>query len=301
MLVGTQLCNYAKISSMISSIQAIILGALQGITELFPVSSLGHSVILPKLLGWNGVDQHNALFLVFLVATHLATSLVLFGFFFKDWVLIIKGIFRSLAIRKIETTDTYAKLGWLIIVSSIPAGILGLLFEEKLKALFASPRAVAIFLILNGFMLYAAELLRKKSKTQLGGGSDVEIAKMTWLQAVKIGCAQCIALIPGFSRTGSTIGGGLTVGLDQESSARFSFLIATPIIFAASLLKLPELITPEARGAIYPILLGSLASALTAYFSIRFLTRYFQTKKLTPFAVYCIVAGALATLILFVR
>lgn len=284
---------------MISYFQAIILGAAQGITELFPISSLGHSVILPKILNWN-IDQGSNLFLVFLVATHLATALVLLGFFFKDWILIIKGIVRSLRIRKIEQTDTYAKLGWLIIVGSIPVGILGLLFEDKLKIIFASPRYVAVFLILNGFLLYGAELLRKKSKLQ-NIHSDEQIAKMSWLQSIKIGLAQCLALIPGFSRTGSTIGGGLLIGLDREDAARFSFLLATPIIFAAAVLKLPDLAISNDKSIMGPVLIGSIVAGAAAYFSVRFLTKYFKTKKLTPFAWYCIIAGIASSILFLFR
>ncbi len=282
---------------MITYFQSIILGAIQGVTELFPISSLGHSVILPKLLGWN-INQSDNSFLIFLVATHLATALVLFGFYFKDWILIIKGVGRSLKMREINQSDTYAKLGWLIIVSTIPAGILGILFEEKLKILFAAPQYVAIFLILNGILLYGAELLRKKTNEQKIF-NDTEIVKMSWFQAVKIGFAQCLALIPGFSRTGSTIGGGLLIGLGHEDALRFSFLLATPIIFAAGVLKLPELLTNQAIN-VGPILIGSIVAAIAAYFSVHFLTKYFQTKKLTPFAVYCIVVGAIVSLIFLV-
>ena len=285
---------------MLSYFQAIILGAIQGITELFPISSLGHSVILPSVLGWD-INQNDNFFLVFLVATHIATAVVLFGFFFKDWVLIVKGIFRSLKMRTIDQTDTYAKLGWLIVVSSIPAGILGLLLEEKLKILFASPRAVAIFLILNGFLLYGAELLRRKKIEMQSSHNDEQIAKISWMQAVKIGLAQCLALIPGFSRTGSTIGGGLLIGLNHEDSARFSFLMATPIIFAAAVLKLPELLMSNDTNIIGPILTGSVVAGIAAYFSISFLTKYFKTKKLTPFAVYCILLGIGTSLLFLLR
>ncbi len=290
---------------MITYFQSIILGAIQGVTELFPISSLGHSVILPQIFGWN-IDQHANYFLIFLVATHLATSLVLLAFFFRDWILIVKGIARSIKMRVIDTTDTYAKLGWLIIVSSIPAGILGLLFEDKIKSLLASPSYTAIFLILNGLLLYGAEVLRRNShkKSMTGDGmqsSDTRIAQISWSQSLKVGCAQCLALIPGFSRTGSTIGGGLLVGLNHEDAARFSFLLATPIILAASILKLPELISAGSTGTIGPIVVGSVSAAVTAFFSISFLTKYFQSKKLTPFAVYCVVVGVLATVILTIK
>ena len=177
---------------MISYFQAIIIGGMQGIAELFPISSLGHSVILPKLLGWN-IDQGATSFLIFLVATHLATALVLLGFFFKDWVLIVKGMLRSLKMRRIDPADAYTRLGWLIVVSSIPAGILGLLFEEKLKQLFASPMIAALFLTINGLLLFDAEILRKNAtknetvasasmsaKIETDSRSDETIAKITW-------------------------------------------------------------------------------------------------------------------------
>ena len=276
------------------------MGALQGVTELFPISSLGHSVILPQLLGWS-IDQSDNSFLIFLIATHLATALVLFGFFFKDWMRIIGGIFRSLRIRKIDPADTYAKIGWLIVVGSIPAGLLGLLFEDKLKSLFAAPEAAAVFLMLNGCMLYGAELLRRKKSENQNSHKDEEISKISWNQSVKIGIAQCLALIPGFSRTGSTIGGGLLAGLDHESAARFSFLLATPIIFAAAALKLPELLISGNRSSIGPIIAGSMSAGAAAYLSIRFLTKYFETKKLAPFALYCIVAGIVASLVFLLR
>jgi undecaprenyl-diphosphatase len=283
---------------MISYFQAVILGVLQGVTELFPISSLGHSVILPKVLNWN-VNQYDNSFLIFLVATHLATALVLFGFFFKDWMLIIKGIFRSIKVRKIDLADTYAKLGWLIIVGSIPAGVLGLLFEDKLKILFASPKYVSIFLILNGFLLFGAESLKRNIEKK-DIHSDEEISKISWIQSIKIGFAQCLALIPGFSRTGSTIGGGLLIGLNHEDSARFSFLLATPIILAASVLKLPELLISSNRSIFLPTLIGFMSAGIAAYLSVVFLTKYFENKKLTPFAIYCIVFG-IATFLFLIR
>lgn len=276
------------------------MGAMQGVSELFPVSSLGHSVILPKLLGWS-VNQNDNLFLIFLVATHLATALVLLGFFHKDWLLIIKGIFRSIKIREINPSDIYAKLGWLIVVGTIPAGVLGILFEDKLKVLFASPNIVAVFLILNGIILYGAELLRKKSEKNTNENADKNLDQMTWWQSVKVGLAQCLALIPGFSRTGSTIGGGLLIGFDHKNAARFSFLLATPIIFAASVLKLPELIISDDSRAVGPILVGSVIAAITAYLSVRFLTKYFETKTLTPFAIYCVAIGVLSCVVFFFR
>lgn len=287
---------------MLTYVQAIMLGGIQGITELFPISSLGHSVIIPALLHWN-LDRNSNIFLVFVIATHFATALVLFFFFFSDWVLILKGILRSFTNREIRTDDTYAKIGWLIIVASIPAGIIGILFEKKLTILFASPLIISLFLILNGFVLYGVEVVRKRKERNIVTLTpDQTIAHMTFYQTVKIGCAQCLALLAGFSRTGSALAGGLLTGLDHESSARFSFLLATPIIFAAAILKIPDIFTPQSSVSLLgPVIAGFCASGIAAFFSVVFLTTYFKTKKLTPFAVYCILAGVLSFVFLFFK
>jgi len=285
---------------MISYPQAIIFGLIQGVTELFPISSLGHSVILPKLFNWN-INQNDPFFLTFLVATHAATSLILFIFFWKDWKRIILGLIRSLRIREIKETDADAKLGWLLIIATIPAGILGLLFEDQLKTLFASPQLVAAVLIFNGLLLFGAEILRRKRKEQAVIGSNQRIAKLSFAQAIKVGIMQCLALIPGFSRTGATITGSLLVGLSHEDGARYSFLLATPIIGAAALLKLPELSTKAEGAFIGQALVGAVFAAIAAYLSVRFLTKYFQTRNLTPFAVYCILLGGLTSLLFFFR
>jgi len=283
---------------MITFFQAVVLGSLQGITELFPVSSLGHSVLLPALFGWS-ISQNSDTFLTFLVATHFATALVLFMFFFKDWVLIVKAIFRSLKNRVININDTYEKLGWMIVIATIPVGILGVLFQDKVQALLASANYVCLFLIVNGLVLFGAEYLRKKAIATVAD-TDAKIAKISWFDSVKVGVSECIALIPGFSRTGATLSSGLFIGLDHEAAARFSFLLATPVIFAAAVLKLPDLFGLDPQTSL-PIFVGALFAALGAYFSIKFLSRYFKTKTLTPFAIYCILAGAVSFLILLVR
>jgi undecaprenyl-diphosphatase len=281
---------------MISYVQAVILGLLQGVSELFPVSSLGHSVILPRLLGWH-IHQNDSFFITFLVATHLATALVLLGFFWHDWVRIVRGLGRSLRDREIRADDADAKLGWLLIVGTIPAGILGLLLQDKLRSVFASATSAAFFLFLNGFLLYGAELLRRRAPQPETGDPDGRIAeRVSWRGAVAVGAAQALALIPGFSRSGATMGGGLLIGLSNEDAARFAFLLATPIIGAAAALKLPELFGPHGNGVRGPALVGALCSAVTAYFAVRFLMRFFETNRLTPFAVYCIVAGAATSL-----
>jgi undecaprenyl-diphosphatase len=275
--------------------QAILLGLLQGVSELFPVSSLGHSVILPSLLGWN-IHQNDPYFLTFLVATHLATALVLLGFFWADWVRIVKGIGRSLRDRGIAPEDTDAKLGWLLVVGTIPAGIIGLALESKLRSVFASPQSAAIFLTLNGVLLYGAELLRRRAP-QTDADDDTRIAKQVgWRDTTLVGGAQALALVPGFSRSGAAMAGGLLVGLSHKDAARFAFLLATPIIGAAAILKLPELAGSQGNGVRGQALVGALCAAFTAYLSVRFLMRYFETQTLLPFAIYCFVAGGAAAI-----
>ena len=287
------------IAELITYPQAIVLGLLQGVTELFPVSSLGHSVILPSLLGWN-IHQNDKYFLSFLVATHLATAIVLLLFFWQDWVRIVKGLGRSLRDRGVAPDDKDAKLAWLLIVGTIPAGILGLALESKLRHVFASPKSASFFLILNGFMLYGAELLRRRAPVHEEGDPDERIAKeVGYKGATGVGAAQAIALIPGFSRSGASMGGGLLVGLSNEDAARYAFLLATPIIGAAALLKLPELFGTDGNGVRGQALVASLCSALSAYFAVRFLMRFFETNRLTPFAIYCVAAGT-ACLIYFI-
>ena len=283
------------LAALISYPRAILLGLLQGVSELFPVSSLGHSVILPKLLGWN-IHQNDKYFITFLVATHLATAIVLFIFFWRDWVRILKGLGRSLRDRGIDPADADAKLGWLLVVGTIPAGLLGLLLEHKLRSAFASAQSAAVFLMLNGLLLYGAELLRRRAP-QADEDDDARIARqLTWRSAVGIGTAQAIALIPGFSRSGATMGGGLLAGLSNKDAARFAFLLATPIIGAAAILKLPDLFGHAGDGVRGQALVGALCSAVTAFFAVKFLMRFFETRTLTPFAIYCFTAGLACTI-----
>jgi undecaprenyl-diphosphatase len=285
-------------SDPISIVQGIVLGALQGVTEPFPVSSLGHGVLLPRLLGWD-IHQNDDYFLSFLVATHLATALVLFAFFFKDWMRILRGLGRSLRDRRIEPGDTDARLGWLLVIGTLPAGVLGLALEHKLRDLFASPASAAIFLTVNGVLLLAFERWRRRAPSaadRAEADSDAEIARtLSWRQAVGIGTAQAAALIPGISRSGMTMGGGLLSGLSNEDAARYGFLLATPIIGLAALYKLPQLFGSAGDGVRGAALAGALAAAVTTYFAVRFLLRFFETNRLTPFGIYCIVVGVGAT------
>jgi undecaprenyl-diphosphatase len=290
---------FAAPLALISYPQAVLLGLLQGFSELFPISSLGHSVILPRLLGWD-IHQNDSFFVTFLVATHLATALVLLGFFRRDWARILRGLGRSLRYREIGA-DSDARLGWLLVVGTVPAGLLGLLLEHALRDLFASGRSAAFFLILNGVMLYGAERLRRRAPAvdtgESPGESDARIARrVSWRGALGVGAAQAVALVPGFSRSGATMAGGLLVGLSNEDSARFAFLLATPIIGAAAVLKLPDLLGASGNGVRGPALVGAICSAATAYLAVRFLMRYFETNRLTPFAAYCVAAGVAASL-----
>ena len=274
----------------ISYFQGAMLGLLQGVSELFPVSSLGHSVILPRLVGWH-IHQNDKFFITFLVATHLATALVLLLFFWRDWVRIVKGLGRSLRDSGIAPDDTDARLGWLLVVGTIPAGLIGLLLESKLRSVFASAQSAAIFLFVNGILLAVAEYLRRRAPV-VEEEDDARIARtVSWRDAAIVGTLQAGALVPGISRSGMTMGGGLLVGLSHRDAARFAVLLATPIIGAAALLKLPELFGAEGRGVRGPALVGALCAAVTAFLAVKFLMRYFETNTLVPFAIYCCAAG----------
>ena len=231
---------------------------------------------------------------MFLVATQAATALVLLLFFWKDWVRIVSGLFRSLKDRKISESDSDARLGWLLIVGTIPAGVVGLLFKREIREYLLSGKFAAFFLLLNGVLLFGAELLRRKARISDAADSDVRISKMSWWQSFKVGLMQVLTLMPGFSRTGLTMAGSLLVGLSPEDSVRFSFLLSTPIIGAAAALELPKLFSSGNAAAIGVSVVGGLFAALFSYISVRFLTAYFkiENRKLTPFALYCVIVGA---------
>jgi undecaprenyl-diphosphatase len=283
----------------ISYFQGAVLGLLQGIAEPFPISSLGHAVVLPRLLGWN-IHQNDDYFLAFLVATHVATATVLLLFFLEDWRRIVRGLGRSLRDREIAEDDKDARLGWLLVVGTIPAGTLGLLLEHPLRDLFASPASAAAFLIVNGILLLIFERLRRRPPRpgDYLGDSDARIAKLSWRQAIAVGTAQAAALVPGISRSGVTMGGGLVCGLSNEDAARYAFLLATPIIGAAGVLKLPDLFGSAGNGVRGPAFLGALCAALATYLAVRFLLKFFETNRLTPFGIYCIAFGFLCTLVI---
>jgi undecaprenyl-diphosphatase len=285
--------------------QAIILGLIQGVTELFPVSSLGHSVILPKLFGWDNIvaaqSAQESFFLAFLVGMHVATAFALGAYFWRDWARIAGGVLGSLRTRSIETSD--ARLGWLLIVATIHAGIVGLLFEHAFRTVFAKPLLAAVFLFVNGLILLAGEWLRRRATVRavaashgLNDSGARRLDTLEFREAAGIGVFQIAALLAGISRSGITMVAGLVRGLDHGDAARFSFLLATPIILAAGVYKLPDLLGPNGNGVLGQVLAGSLAAGIAAYLSVRFLSRYFTTRTLTPFAIYCLVAGALAAI-----
>jgi undecaprenyl-diphosphatase len=282
----------------ISYFQAVVLGLTQGVAEPFPVSSLGHAVVLPRLLGWN-IHQNDKFFLTFLVATHCATALTLLLFFLRDWVQIVGGVLRSLRMREVREDDVYARLGWLLIVGTIPAGVIGLLLQDPLRKLFASASLAAAFLIVNGVALLVFERVRRRPPRPGDhlGDADERISKLSWRQAISVGTSQAAALIPGISRSGFAMGGGLFTGLSNEDAARYSFLLATPVILAAAALKLPELLGPEGNGVRGPAVVAGLCAAATTFFAVKFLLRFFQTNRLSPFGVYCIAFGGLCTVI----
>ncbi|GAB3980248.1 undecaprenyl-diphosphate phosphatase [Actinoallomurus acanthiterrae] len=289
--------------------EAIVVGLFQGVAELFPVSSLGHSVLIPALVGgqWArdlNVSTPESPYLAFIVGLHVATAIALLAFFWRDWIRIIGGFLTSVRDRRVETPDQ--RLAWLIIFGTIPVGVVGLLVEHTFRTVLGKPVPAAIFLALNGGVLYAGERLRRRESqaadravaasvgstaTDLALESDRRLARLGFGRGTGIGAAQILALLPGISRSGVTMVAGLLRGLSHEDAARFSFLLATPVILAAGVLKIPDLTGPLGDGIHGQVLVGSVLSGVGAYVSVRFLTRYFETRTLTPFAVYCVVAG----------
>jgi undecaprenyl-diphosphatase len=289
---------------MISYFQAIVIGLLQGVTELFPISSLGHSVLVPSLLGWHTLAKaqsaDESFYLAFLVALHVATAIALLVYFRAEWVRVIGGFLRTLRTRRIETADE--RLAWLLAVATVPVGIVGLALEHTLRTVFAKPLAAAIFLTLNGFILLAGERYRRRDEVRTLAASHPQaphaepgrrLDTLDFKEAGVVGIAQVASLFAGISRSGITMAAGLARGLDHEDAARFSFLLATPVILAAGVYKLPDLLGPLGDGVRGQALVGSVFAGLAAYISVRFLVRFFETRNLLPFAVYCLVVGAL--------
>jgi len=268
----------------VTFLQAMLLAVLQGVSELFPVSSLGHTVLLPALFGWR-IDRSDPTFLAFVVALHLGTALALLVFYRADWARIAGGLTRSVVRGRIGE-DPDERLGWLLVAGTIPLALVGVFLEEPVKRLFGSATLVAGFLILNAFVMFSGERL-KRAKS-----GDIALGALPYPSGVGVGFSQALALLPGISRSGSSIVTGLLVGLDHEDAARFSFLLATPAIGAASVLEIPRLFAPAAHGVLIESLVGGVVAAVTAYASVTFLTRYFRTNDLRPFGWYCLVFGS---------
>lgn len=339
---------------MITYLQATVLGLLQGITELFPVSSLGHSVLVPAWIGgsWNDLVTQSSTanseaspYLAFIVALHVGTAVALLAFFWRDWVRIITAFFRSIPAsaraRRIVARDSDERLAWLIVIGTIPVGITGIALEHVFRTLFAKPLAAAIFLFVNGGILAAGEILRRRapvddeedaaeaaagvpadgeaamhataSKPAIGpdardlgpathraavttaaGRRTRRLATLNYGEGFVIGLFQTLALLAGISRSGVSMVGGLVRGLSHRDAARFSFLLATPVILAAGVLKIPSLAGPAGAHIHGQIVVGVITAAIAAYASVKWLTKYFETRTLTPFAIYCALAGLIS-------
>ena len=355
-------------------LQAFVIALVQGVTELFPVSSLGHSVLLPAWIGgsWQTLvtqssqsDSESSFYLAYIVALHCATALALMWFFRADWIRIIRGFFRSLpaSVRltlryrrpRLAVADKDERLAWMIIFATIPVGLTGVVLEHTFRVVFAKPAAAAVLLFINGLILLGAEAMRRSairrksegahvtaarpaqafahaglpeypggvtrasvppssaaggrpaSHRKSSGGravadidsaeqSDARIARLSYVSGTLIGATQILALLAGISRSGVTMAGGLWRGLDHEDAARFAFLLATPVILAAGVLKVPSLFGTAGAHIHGQVVMGVIVCGIAAYLSVRFLVRWFQTRTLTPFAIYCLVVGALSVI-----
>lgn len=290
-------------SGHLTWLEAGVVGAVQGVAELFPVSSLGHSVLLPAVIGgsWSrdlDVSASESPYLAFIVGLHVATAIALIVYFRRDWVRIIGGLATSIVRREVRTSDQ--RLAWLLVVATIPVGLVGLVGEHWFRTTLAKPVPTAIFLMVNGLILLGSEQMRRRDPATdseyvdervSGRGSDERLAAMSVLGAVAIGTTQIAALAPGISRSGVATVSGLLRGLSREDAARFSFLLATPVILAAGVLKLSDLAGPLGDGIRAQVVFGSVLSGVGAYLSVRFLTRYLAQRSLRPFGFYCVLAG----------
>ena len=297
-------------SGHLSWLEAGVVGLFQGVAELFPISSLGHAVLIPAWVGGSwatdlDVSSPESPYLAFIVGLHVATAAALIIYFWRDWLRILHGLATSLAHRQIANADQ--RLAWLLVVATIPVGLVGLLGEHFIRVHLGKPVPAAIFLTLNGLILLGAERLRRHDPSVnseyvdervTGAESDKRLAALPLAHGVTVGALQIAALAPGISRSGIATVGGMLRGLSREDAARFSFLLATPVILAAGALKLGDLSGPLGNGIRGQVLFASILSGVGAYLSARFLTRYFANRSLRPFGYYCIAAG-IASLILF--
>ncbi|HEY2296858.1 MAG TPA: undecaprenyl-diphosphate phosphatase [Jatrophihabitans sp.] len=317
---------------MISYFQAAVLGVLQGVTELFPISSLGHSVLVPALIGgsWKDLVTQSSTtnsqaspYLAFIVALHVGTAVALLIFFRSDWVRIISAWFRSIGptfkARRIVARDSDERLAWLLVIGTIPVGITGVLLEHTFRTLFAKPLAAAVFLTINGLILLSGEVLRRRAPVDEEDdgstpalGNDAReatvgrhatdgavttqrrtrrLVTLSYREGFLIGLFQTAALLAGISRSGVAMVGGLARGLSHRDAARFSFLLATPVILAAGVLKLPSLTGPSASDIRGQVIVGAVLAGVAAFVSVKWLTKYFETRTLIPFAIYSLVTG----------
>lgn len=306
-------------------LQAIVIGLIQGLTELFPVSSLGHTVLIPSWIGgsWATLVRQESRaespYLAFVVGLHLATSVVLLGFYFREWVRLVVAFFRSLVHRSISTYEE--RFAWLIVIATVPVGALGIAFEHQFRVLFAKPLAAAIFLVANGGILFLGEWfhrhprpshvdlpegepaasagdapsrarrLRDERIVPMDETAERELARMGAPTAAIVGAAQALALLAGISREGVVMVGGLFRGLSRENALRFAFMLSTPVILAAGALKVPDLTGSLGNGIRGQVIAGSFAAAATSLFAVFFLSRYFKTRTLFPFAIYSVLFG----------
>jgi len=348
--------------STLTYAEAGVIGLLQGVTELFPISSLGHAVLVPAIIGGSwatdlDVSKAESPYLAFIVGLHVATAAAMIIYFWRDWLRIIKGFFASIGhviapapgTSRFQPQNTDQTLAWMIILATIPVGIAGLLLEHTFRTVFSKPVLTSCFLFVNGLILLAGERARrrgadaeaqqiaadhrvvaerqrtavaaggyspaaggrhssgqralKQEQANLAVAADERLTRVGWLSAFLLGAVQILALLPGISRDGIVMVSGMFRGLTRQDAARFSFLLSAPVILAAGMLKIPDLTGSLGAGIHGQILFGSLVSGVAAYFSLRFLMRYFSNPKrtLTPFAIYCLIAGLGCAIYLSVR
>jgi len=268
----------------------MVLALLQGVTELFPISSLGHTILIPAALQWKNIDRSNPSFLAFVVVLHIGTALALLIFYRKEWAAIVRALSASIVRGKLSD-DRDERIGWRLVIGTIPVGILGVIFEVPVRKLFGSPAPAALFLVANGLLMFLGEFLRRRQHAS--GVAYKPIEALGYPASVAIGFAQSFALLPGISRSGISMVAGLLCDLDHENAARYSFLLATPVILAAGLLEIPKLFAPGAHLVLIQAILGGIAAGIAAYLSVAFLTRYFRSNDLRPFGWYCVVVGAI--------
>ena len=276
--------------------QAIIIGLIQGLTELFPISSLGHAILIPAWIGGSFkqfISEENDAYLLITIAMHLASSVALFLVFRKRWVGLIAGSYKAVKSKNYQSTP-FRVLGY-IVIATIPVGVLGLALDDYFQDIFGKPQYSALFLTVNGLILITAERLSKRDVLHEFHDSDAEIdRRVNAKTALAIGFGQSLALFAGISRFGVTMSAGLVRKLNHSVASDFAFLLSLPVILGASVVKLPELFTTDTRLALGQIFVGSIVSFFATYVSVTFLVRWFKTKTLYPFAIYCLAFGMIS-------